>query len=94
MARRTRGLGASLFLFLWSAIVAWFLVDAFVNGEFRYGRRPGVMIRPDTHPYFYWIFLSFWLVMSLVAAYFGYRELRWWREQQKAQRTSDDHPRR
>jgi hypothetical protein len=83
----------ALFFLLGSAFVAWFLVDALVNGEFRYGRRPGVMIRPSTHPYFFWLFLSFWLVMSLFTAYLAYRELRWWREQRRLrQGKNDDQP--
>jgi len=90
MPRRSRGLLSALFLFLWALVAAGFAISALVTGEFRYGRRHGITIRPSTHPYFYWFFLSFWFVMSLVVAYLGYRELNWWREQRQARRQTGD----
>ena len=65
-----------LFCFVWAAFVFAWSIGATVVGEFRWGRRSGTLIRPDTHPYFFWGVVAFEFIMGVVVGYVGVKELR------------------
>jgi hypothetical protein len=65
-----------LFCFAWSVFAFAWSIGVTVSGEFRWGRRSGSIIRPDTHPYFFWGIVAFWFVMGVVVGCVGIKELR------------------
>jgi hypothetical protein len=70
-----------LFLLAWSAFAFAWSVGAVVAGEFRWGRNPSTLIRPDTHAFLFWGVVGFWFALGVLVAGVSVVGLRtYWRD--------------
>ena len=77
---------AGLFLVAWSAGALALSVHAIAKGGFLWGGRHhhhSTPVQPETHPYFYWGWLTLWTCAAMWIGWMGVRKLWASRRQKK-----------
>ena len=76
MKKQSPSLSTAIFLLGWTAFISAIVIKSLLEGSFRYGsHRTGIaIVSPESHPYFYWGWLGFWILMCLWLGSMGVKE--------------------